>query len=46
MRMSSMPYEEAVAVFESAGGEVLDAPASDLPGGVVSRLYLVARTMP
>jgi SAM-dependent methyltransferase len=43
MRMSGIPYEETVAVFESAGGDVLDtSPESVDPGGVVSRLYFVA----
>jgi SAM-dependent methyltransferase len=43
MRMSGVPYEETVAVFEGAGGTVLDvSPESTDPGGVVSRLYFVA----
>jgi SAM-dependent methyltransferase len=43
MRMSGVPYEETVAVFEGAGGNVLDASdESTDPGGVVSRLYFVA----
>ena len=43
MPMSGIPYEEAVAIFESAGGLLLDAtPESSGPGGVVSRDYYVA----
>jgi ubiquinone/menaquinone biosynthesis C-methylase UbiE len=43
MRMSAIPYDETVAVFEGAGAHVLDVtPESTDPGGVVSRLYFVA----
>jgi len=43
MRMSGIPYDETIAVFESASGHVLDvSPESTDPGGVVSRLYFVA----
>jgi SAM-dependent methyltransferase len=43
MRMSGIRYEQTVAVFQGAGGEVLDvSPESTDPGGVVSRLYFVA----
>jgi SAM-dependent methyltransferase len=42
MRMSAMPLEETVAIFESARGRVLDAPESGHPGGVASREYYVA----
>jgi SAM-dependent methyltransferase len=42
MRMSGIPYEETVAVLESAGGRVLDvSDTSTDPGGVVSRIYFV-----
>ena len=43
MRMSGIPYDETVAVFEAAGGHVLHASSESTdPGGVVSRLYFVA----
>jgi SAM-dependent methyltransferase len=43
MPMSGIPYEETIAIFESAGGRLLDAtPESSDPGGVVSRVYYVA----
>jgi SAM-dependent methyltransferase len=43
MLMSGIPYEETVAIFESAGGRLLDAtPESRQPGGVLSRTYVVA----
>jgi ubiquinone/menaquinone biosynthesis C-methylase UbiE len=42
MPMSGIPYEETVAIFESAGGRLLEAqPATSDPGGVVSRVYYV-----
>ncbi|MBM3672745.1 MAG: class I SAM-dependent methyltransferase [Actinobacteria bacterium] len=42
MRMQGIPYEETVAVIESAGGSVLDvSDESTDPGGVVSRVYFV-----
>jgi SAM-dependent methyltransferase len=43
MLMLGIPYEETVAIFESAGGRVLHAePENPHPGGVVSRTYFVA----
>jgi ubiquinone/menaquinone biosynthesis C-methylase UbiE len=42
MPMSGIPYEETVAIFESAGGQLLEAlPETSDPGGVVSRVYYV-----
>jgi SAM-dependent methyltransferase len=47
MSMSGVPFEETVAIFESAGGRVLDAlPESSDPGGVVNREYYVAPAGP
>ena len=42
MPMSAIPYDEVVAVFESAGGKVLDAPETGGADGVFSREYYVA----
>ena len=43
MLMSGIPYEETVTIFETAGGQLLDAtPESRDPGGVVSRTYVAA----
>ena len=43
MLMSAMPYEETVTIFETAGGQLLDAaPENPHPGGVISRTYFVA----
>ena len=43
MLMSGIPYEETVTIFETAGGRLLDSTLeSGLPGGVVSRTYVVA----
>jgi SAM-dependent methyltransferase len=43
MLMSGIPYEETVTIFETAGGQLLDAAPEDAhPGGVVSRTYFVA----
>jgi SAM-dependent methyltransferase len=46
MLMSGIPYEEMVAIFETAGGRLLESPPEDAqPSGVVSRVYFVAPTV-
>jgi ubiquinone/menaquinone biosynthesis C-methylase UbiE len=43
MLMTAVPYGETVAIFASAGGQLLDSPPEEtLPGGVVNRVYFVA----
>jgi SAM-dependent methyltransferase len=42
MPMSALPFERTVAVLESAGGRVLDAPEVTDEAGIVSREYYVA----
>ncbi len=42
MLMSGIPYEETVTIFETAGGQLLEAaPENPHPGGVISRTYFV-----
>ena len=42
MTMRAIPYEETVALLESAGAEVLDAVEHDAGDGVVNRTYFFA----
>src|SRR5262245_5311802 len=43
MLMSGIPYAETVAIFEAAGGRLLEASSEDTNrSGVVSRVYYVA----
>lgn len=43
MPMTAIPHDEIVAVVESSGGRVLEAtPETTDPGGVISRVYLIA----
>ena len=43
MLMSGIPYDDVIAIFETAGGRLLEAaPENPHPGGVISRTYFVA----